>query len=361
MSNAVAKPTQTMADVFARAGALNLPFQEDAFSPTYGGGMQIPLLKKGGNAWNVTQPDNAPDVKVGGRLNRVSAVFVHASNVPGRAYYADAFKPGVSVPPTCWSADGIAPAPSAEVPQADACAKCPQAVLNGKSYPCGKRHNYLLFVLDAKYTGFAKMQFGGGDYTRPLVDSDLRDEGFMNPVDFMRKMVQSRLALAAVQVEMAFDSGDGKISGHPCKPLIRVVDTTPADVLEVLNELTEEEKRAAVAVRYAVRKNENAEALPPQAAAPKRSVPRAAPAVVEAEVVEEDSEPVREAPVSRTPARAVAPPPPAAKPAPKAVAAPAPAAGGNPVQDRMAALRARMAGGKAAPAATQHAEEHDDV
>jgi hypothetical protein len=362
MTQLPATTTDSFAAIAARAATLAVPFDEQAFPPTYGGGMQLPILKKGGNAWNVTQPDKAPDLKLGGRLNRVQVIFVHANAVPGRVFYAEAYKQGVVVPPTCWSADGIAPAPSAMTPQATSCKQCPQAVLNGRSYPCGKEYNFMVMVMDPKYAGFAKLRFGGGDYTRPIVDGDLRDEGFMSPIDFTRKMVQSRLGLAAVLCEMAFDSGDGKLGGHPCKPLIRVVDTAPADVLELISALTDEEKKSATTTRYAAPKNENAEALPPQKAAP-RAAPRAATPAVYEDAVEVAEQPVAP-PAARAPLKPAPQPRPttAATPAAVKTLAPPPPSTGGAMADKMAALRARVAAAKGTtPAAAQHVEEVDDV
>lgn len=69
----------------------------------------------------------------------MNMVVVASAQGVARTYYADAYKDGVVVAPSCWSDDGTSPSSNCENPQASSCADCPQNVAGsgqGNSRAC---------------------------------------------------------------------------------------------------------------------------------------------------------------------------------------------------------------------------------
>jgi hypothetical protein len=64
-------------------------------------------------------------------------------NTTYRTMYLSQYKDGDSLPPDCWSADGVHPSPKSFAKQSDACASCPKNVAGtsstGKGKACGSR------------------------------------------------------------------------------------------------------------------------------------------------------------------------------------------------------------------------------
>lgn len=78
----------------------------------------------------------------------MNIVIVNASPKVSRTFYAGKYVEGVTVSPTCWSADGETPDPSSKTPQADACAKCPQNIKgSGDNNTRACKFNRVLAVL----------------------------------------------------------------------------------------------------------------------------------------------------------------------------------------------------------------------
>lgn len=102
--------------------------------------------------------------------NYLDVILLSAAPAVSRVYYAGSYKPGENTPPTCYSADGIAPPLDVPQRQSDKCATCPQNVKgskidNGNKYKaCGYFRRLVLmlagdiedkrvFKLDVKSSG----------------------------------------------------------------------------------------------------------------------------------------------------------------------------------------------------------------
>jgi len=69
----------------------------------------------------------------------LDVVIVNAAPKIGRSFYGKSYEEGVSLTPSCWSADGEKPDVSIEEPQADNCATCPNNIKGsgqGESRAC---------------------------------------------------------------------------------------------------------------------------------------------------------------------------------------------------------------------------------
>jgi hypothetical protein len=69
----------------------------------------------------------------------LDVVIVNAASKIGRSFYGKSYEEGVSLTPSCWSADGEKPDVSIEEPQADNCATCPNNIKGsgqGESRAC---------------------------------------------------------------------------------------------------------------------------------------------------------------------------------------------------------------------------------
>ena len=87
-----------------------------------GGGLRISIS---GSVWRLL--NNGQEVAVREERN-LNVVIVDASEHVGRIYYEGTYTEGVSVPPTCWSSDGIKPDASVEEPMSDKCDTCPMNI-----------------------------------------------------------------------------------------------------------------------------------------------------------------------------------------------------------------------------------------
>lgn len=110
----------------------------------------------------------------------LDVVIVGSNPAVSRTYYAGEFDPKVKAPPTCYSSDGVGPAPDATEKQSSKCATCPQNVKGSKVVSgvkmraCGFSKRLVvalvgdpdnhLYQLDVK----SKSLFGTGDATKHL-------------------------------------------------------------------------------------------------------------------------------------------------------------------------------------------------
>ena len=54
----------------------------------------------------------------------MNVIFVKMAHNPSRTFYAEAYKKGVKISPTCWSNDSQTPDPEVKSPQASKCSEC---------------------------------------------------------------------------------------------------------------------------------------------------------------------------------------------------------------------------------------------
>lgn len=64
--------------------------------------------------------------------NYLDTILLNAAPAVSRVFYAGAYQQGVNVPPTCYSADGVAPPQDLPGKQSDKCMNCPQNVKGSK-------------------------------------------------------------------------------------------------------------------------------------------------------------------------------------------------------------------------------------
>lgn len=123
------------------------------FGDGFAGGRRVQL--KGGQI-NFLGEDGKPMGVVANSDGSVTAFpqFVSSANIiivgiapddntTYRTFYAEQYKDGDTLPPTCWSADGVAPNDKSFAKQSDTCANCPKNVsgtsATGKGKACGSR------------------------------------------------------------------------------------------------------------------------------------------------------------------------------------------------------------------------------
>jgi hypothetical protein len=132
MSNVVAfNPAQVPA--FAKKGELS----ELAKSLAGGGGGQSGkrISIKGGVFRLISEGKEIAQIED----RYLDVVVVNAAKKISRTYYEGAFDPENPTPPACWSADGDKPDATANNPQSQTCATCPQNIKgsgNGESRAC---------------------------------------------------------------------------------------------------------------------------------------------------------------------------------------------------------------------------------
>lgn len=70
----------------------------------------------------------------------MNVIFVKMAHTPSRTFYAQAYKKGVKISPTCWSNDAQKPDADVKTPQAESCDKCQFSVKgsgqNGQGTAC---------------------------------------------------------------------------------------------------------------------------------------------------------------------------------------------------------------------------------
>ena len=68
--------------------------------------------------------------------NHLNVVIVKMSHTASRTFYAQSYKEGEKISPTCWSSDSRVPDADVKTPQAKSCDACPQSVKSGAGSSC---------------------------------------------------------------------------------------------------------------------------------------------------------------------------------------------------------------------------------
>lgn len=146
--------------------------------------------------------------------NTLRIIIVDAAPTTANAYrvfYADAFKEGETVPPSCWSADGVAPDTTAANPQSDKCASCAKNVqgssATGKGKACSSRKRLAVVLADDPTMRVFSLDLPA---TSIFGTSEREAQGYYRLVNYA-KMVRSFNAIwEGVVTEIAFAEGSTK-------------------------------------------------------------------------------------------------------------------------------------------------------
>lgn len=121
------------------ARAANAPSNTDLTQGASGG---FPVLSIKGKVWTVVRGKDNREVVLnddGDPRSSIELVILKANPNISKVFYAETFSEGSDAAPTCYSHDGIAPAPDATEPQSKKCATCPRAVWGSKITDNGKK------------------------------------------------------------------------------------------------------------------------------------------------------------------------------------------------------------------------------
>lgn len=91
-------------------------------------------LKRGGERTLIENPKEP-----GTPAAALEVVIIKANPILSKIFYASGYVEGSEDKPTCYSDNGVSPAPDAESPQSQKCATCPHAVWGSKITDTGKK------------------------------------------------------------------------------------------------------------------------------------------------------------------------------------------------------------------------------
>jgi hypothetical protein len=233
----------------------------------------------------------------------MNVVIVNASPKVSRTYYAGKYVEGVTVSPTCWSADGDRPDPTAKTAQSDACATCPQNVKgSGDNNTRACKFNRVLAVL-------MENDMGGDLYQLSLPSQSIfgKGENGKLPLNaYAQFLAGFNVNITAVVTEMRFDinSSTPKLFFKAIRPL------TEDEYSLCMERGASDEAKQMVTVSFTASDDEapapeEAEAPQPAAKAPPKAAPKAKPQPVAAAPQNEEEstpEPVKRDSKEKAPA-----------------------------------------------------------
>lgn len=190
-----------------------------AFNPT-----QVPAFAKTGQLSNIAKALAGGGAQSGKRISIKGGVFrlisdgkevaaveeryldvvvVNAAQKISRTFYGEAYDPDTPAAPSCWSADGEKPDPSAKEPQSGTCASCPQNIKGsgqGESRAC--RFNQRLAVVLANDMEGDVLQL-----TLPAQSIFGKEEGDNRPLQaYARWLAAQGIGPDMVVTRMKFDT-----------------------------------------------------------------------------------------------------------------------------------------------------------
>lgn len=220
----------------------------------------------------------------------LNIVVVDASPSVSRTYYKGTYQEGVTVPPTCWSDDGVKPDTTVSAPMGKTCNDCPMNVKGsgqGDSKAC--RYSQRLAVALAN-------NLDGDVYNLTVAATSIfgkGDDSHMPLQQYTKKLAGHGLPIRAVVTKAQFDldSATPKLVFSAERPL------SQAEYQTVISQSETEDSRYAIAAPSYTQVISKANT--PVVEAPKPATPAPAP------VAEEVAEPtVREKPAAAKPAEA---------------------------------------------------------
>lgn len=266
--------------------------------------------------------------------NYLDVIIVGAMETVSRRFYPSTYQQGGdNAPPTCYSVDGVVPAPDVKQKQADKCQQCPQNIKGSKTSDNGvkaKACSYfrrlvvmlagdpegIIYRLDVTAMGL----FG---------ESHEKEQRYaLN--DYSKALANRHMDAGAVVTRLSFDT-DQSVPKLLFQPL-RYISEQDVVCINAIHGTGELPAYLDVSMKTVDISGETSveDEAPPAAAAPKAQAPKPKAAskpapVVEEEEAEEEAPPVVQKPVPK-PVAKPAPQKPAPPAAPKPVAAAAPKA-----------------------------------
>jgi hypothetical protein len=242
----------------------------------------------------------------------LQVVFVKAAPV-SRTYYAEKYKEGEVVNPTCWSADGRFPHPDvlASDRQGQNCGDCPMNIKGsgeGEARACRFQQRVVILLPNAE-----KEFVSDTPYLLSLPAKSLFGDNKekMSMQAYVRKLHAHQTPLAAVVTEMRFDtdSSTPRLFFKPIRPLeedeLKIVARLQTDP-EVDQLLVMDYKQKVEAEEVADSQESGGSLFAAPAEVKKKSEKKAKPALTE-EFEEMVAEPVEEPKVKSKPAPTPAP------------------------------------------------------
>lgn len=129
-------------------------------------------------------------------------------NTSYRTLYLTQFKEGATLPPDCWSADGVHPSPKSFAKQSDACASCPKNVAGtsstGKGKACGSRKRLVVVFANDPEMRLFSMDLSA---TALFGTSARAAEGYLTLSDYAKMLKQGGAFFEGVVTEVCFSEG----------------------------------------------------------------------------------------------------------------------------------------------------------
>lgn len=129
-------------------------------------------------------------------------------NTSYRTLYLTQYKEGESLPPDCWSADGVHPSPKSFAKQSDACASCPKNVAGtsstGKGKACGSRKRLVVVFADDPEMRLFSMDLSS---TALFGTSARAAAGYFTLSDYAKLLKQGGAIWEGVVTEVCFSEG----------------------------------------------------------------------------------------------------------------------------------------------------------
>lgn len=173
-------------------------------------GGQVNFLGEDGKPMGIVQ-DEFGTVQFPQYVNNAQIIIVGIAphnNTTYRTYYATQYKEGESLPPDCWSADGVHPSPKSFAPQSHDCASCPKNVTGtsstGKGKACGSRKKLaVVFANDPAMRVFS-MDLSG---TALFGKSAREAEGYFTLSEYAKRLKQGGAIWEGIVTEVCFSEG----------------------------------------------------------------------------------------------------------------------------------------------------------
>lgn len=129
-------------------------------------------------------------------------------NTSYRTLYLTQYKDGDTLPPDCWSADGIHPSPKSFAKQSADCASCPKNVAGtsstGKGKACGSRKRLVVVFANDPEMRLFSMDLSS---TALFGTSARAAEGYLTLADYAKMLKQGGAFFEGVVTEVCFSEG----------------------------------------------------------------------------------------------------------------------------------------------------------
>lgn len=174
-------------------------------------GGQINFLAEDGKPMGVVQNADGTVTTFPQYTNNAEIIILGIApegNTSYRTLYLSQYKDGDTLPPDCWSADGVHPSPKSYAKQSDACASCPKNVAGtsstGKGKACGSRKRLVVV-----YANDPEMRLFSMDLSSTALfgKSARAAEGYLTLSDYAKSLKQGGAIWEGIVTEVCFSEG----------------------------------------------------------------------------------------------------------------------------------------------------------